>query len=320
MSGKPLLVTKRTIGLAFAVAILLTLFLVRGSFSASPSTVAKGGFKAASPYNNNNNSNSNNNSSSSSISPELGDENLKDTPAPATGTKLGFDHVYVINLERRRDRRQIMGKLMSYLNIQYELFRATNETEVDNTNKTGPVDIKYHIRPAERACMRSHMNVLKDIVIHGYQHALILEDDVDFEADIKSRMGDLLPHVPAAWDILYLGHCSRERFKQTEFHKDLFVARRPSCTHAYAVSFEGAKTALGLLEEGWPNPDKPYDLTLIGILNKLDAFSVEPPYIVQVRDEVPPGDVAPDTRIAKQWLERSALFEIGMRPHVYELD
>ncbi|KAI8319635.1 hypothetical protein GQ54DRAFT_264971 [Martensiomyces pterosporus] len=294
---------------------MLTILLARGSLGGSSGS-ARQGKKRGSAHGND--------------GPELGEENLEDKPAPATGTKLGFDHVYVINLDRREDRRNTMGQMMKYLNVQYELFQATNETEVERaaSPKSGDgedapaADIKYHTRPAERACMHSHMSVLKDIVIHGYQRTLILEDDVDMEADIKDRLGDLLPHVPSTWDLLYLGHCSKETFQRTEFHKNLYLARRPSCTHAYAISLEGAKLALTLLNDQWPNPKSPYDLFLINEIkeNLLEAYSVEPPYIVQVRQDMPPGDVAPDTSIANQWLDRSALFELGIRPHMYELE
>ncbi|KAJ1947988.1 hypothetical protein EC988_005361, partial [Linderina pennispora] len=240
-------------------------------------------------------------------------------------------HIYVINAEHRTDRKKTMARLMRYMDIDFEFFRATNKTEIDHPERRvfGPGDEKWpqvppqhHIRSLELACMRSHMNALNDAIIHNYKTTLLLEDDIDMESDIKQRLGELLPAMPSKWDVLYIGHCTREAFDKTEYHPHLFRARRPSCTHAYAVTLEGAKRLLMLLQEQWPNPKGPYDVTLIDLIKrkKIEALSVEPPYIIQVRDNVAPGDVAPDTKIPKQWLDHSALYELGLRPYVYELD
>ncbi|KAJ1934305.1 hypothetical protein FBU59_005741, partial [Linderina macrospora] len=143
---------------------------------------------------------------------ELSNNILKDQPAPATGRKLGFEHIYVINAEHREDRKKTMSKLMAFMNIDFELFRATNKTEIDSPErrvfrpgdeKWQQVPPQHHIRSLELACMRSHMNALNDVVIHNYKTALLLEDDVDMEVDIKERLGDLLPTMPAKWDVLY---------------------------------------------------------------------------------------------------------------------
>lgn len=67
----------------------------------------------------------------------------------------------------------------------------------------------------------AHTDLLKYFIMSGLESALIVEDDVDFDVDLKSQMRLLSDNVRAytnvsfsdrtpygnAWDILWLGHC-----------------------------------------------------------------------------------------------------------------
>ena len=74
-----------------------------------------------------------------------------------------------------------------------------------------------------------HLAVLQDMVASGFQTALIVEDDVDFDVAIKSQMRRLANAVQrfthtshktspygTAWEVLWLGHCG-ERWDRARY-------------------------------------------------------------------------------------------------------
>jgi hypothetical protein len=68
------------------------------------------------------------------------------------------------------------------------------------------------------ACWESHVAVLRRVAaapwraggrIRAADVAIVLEDDVDLELDIAVRLAGLWPHLPKAWDMVFLGACAR---------------------------------------------------------------------------------------------------------------
>jgi hypothetical protein len=68
------------------------------------------------------------------------------------------------------------------------------------------------------ACWESHVAVLRRVAaapwragsrIRAADVAIVLEDDVDLELDIGVRLAGLWPHLPKAWDMVFLGACAR---------------------------------------------------------------------------------------------------------------
>ena len=55
------------------------------------------------------------------------------------------------------------------------------------------------------ACWHSHWRVIRSIADGQDGVALILEDDVDMELDIRQRLLGVWNSLPSAWDIVFLG-------------------------------------------------------------------------------------------------------------------
>ena len=99
-----------------------------------------------------------------------------------------FDKVVVINLDRRTDRMEKLDTQLQELGIQYERFSA-----IDGKN--------LEIDPIV-AGNQSHLKVLQKYL---QQRVLILEDDALFVNDFQAKFDEAIQHLPADWDILYLG-------------------------------------------------------------------------------------------------------------------
>jgi Glycosyltransferase family 25 (LPS biosynthesis protein) len=62
-----------------------------------------------------------------------------------------------------------------------------------------------HLTAAKVACWYSHFQTIRDIANGKHEAALVLEDDVDIERDVKGRLRALWDALPSDWDIVYLG-------------------------------------------------------------------------------------------------------------------
>jgi hypothetical protein len=104
-----------------------------------------------------------------------------------------FDRIYLISLADRPERRKYAVKQLDRFfgnNLpQFEVFNAIRPTEAAGFPSVGA-----------RGCFLSHLEVLKQSLIAGYQRILVLEDDIRFDLSMQDT------EVPTAWDWLYLGH------------------------------------------------------------------------------------------------------------------
>ncbi|KAF7340469.1 hypothetical protein MVEN_01967200 [Mycena venus] len=148
------------------------------------------------------------------------------------------------------------------------------------------------------ACWHSHLSVIQRVSTHAPENAaLILEDDVDMEADIKERLSVIWNLLPSDWDIVFLGHCwSNESFYpplghisppsphlHTSFTTKLHLSHAPLCTHAYALSPAGAKRLLRDLTYPRFAYSRAIDHALAWLVQsgRLNSFSVVPSVVVQ---------------------------------------
>ena len=89
-------------------------------------------------------------------------------------TRLGFDQIYVINLERRKDRRDRIESTLNDLNLDYQIRNAVDVKKIDDDYVLG-LGIKplpfykdpYNDRPlnlGEIGCFLSHFFIWKDVI------------------------------------------------------------------------------------------------------------------------------------------------------------
>jgi GR25 family glycosyltransferase involved in LPS biosynthesis len=66
-----------------------------------------------------------------------------------------------------------------------------------------------YLTPVRIACWYSHLSVIESIAndesLAENDAAIVLEDDVDMERDIHTRLQHVWPQLPNDWDIVFLG-------------------------------------------------------------------------------------------------------------------
>ncbi|KAJ1804511.1 hypothetical protein LPJ56_005517 [Coemansia sp. RSA 2599] len=214
---------------------------------------------------------------------------------PTREYTLAFtDHIYCINKQNRLGRKGRMHELFKYMHLDAHIFSRAQA---------------------------NHLDVWRDMINGGYERALVLEDDVDFELDavpvIGKALGSLNNSVPN-WDMLYVGHCSMEEDKgrvKTGFSR-VHKAVHPFCTSGYVLSRRGAQKLFAYFVKN-SKQTHALDVQLVALIKRklIDAYSLHPPVIYQRRD-LYPSDDGMDLKIQKLFKNSAWNQAVAFVPHL----
>lgn len=117
-----------------------------------------------------------------------------------------FDNVYVLNLNKDRDRLEKITNQLAKFNIKFERFEAIDGDDISDhsydfskfTHGSGMIENKYAL-----ACLRSHIEIIKDAKSKGYNKIIVFEDDVILDPlfDLKLQYLRYLDN----WNLVNLG-------------------------------------------------------------------------------------------------------------------
>jgi len=174
-------------------------------------------------------------------------------------SKLGFDEIFMVNLERRQDRHDRMMYNFDNLGISYKLVPAVDGRKMDETflAEKGITMLPQFSEPfhgraltyGEIGCFLSHYQLWQRMVDENLETVLILEDDIKFEPYFVEKLEYLkkeLVQLGNSWDLVYIGrkilHNSEEPW--LEGSEQLVRVDYTYWTLAYILTLRGAKTLL----------------------------------------------------------------------------
>ncbi|XP_026315231.1 glycosyltransferase 25 family member [Hyposmocoma kahamanoa] len=128
-----------------------------------------------------------------------------------------LDETYVLNLERRPERRRLMELSLKELGLKYKMFKAIDYKELTpqiihdlHIHVMPKYEDPYHKRPmklGEIGCFLSHYYIWRRVVLNGYRRVLVLEDDINFVPNFKEEFSEFMDNLERifAWDFVYIG-------------------------------------------------------------------------------------------------------------------
>jgi len=154
-------------------------------------------------------------------------------------------HVFVINLATATDRLAHMDRQLDGRFERIEAVRGTAIPEhlAANFSQSGP------LLPGELGCYASHLVTAETILARGLPYALVLEDDVDLERDLRQIAADAVAKIDGDWDILSLSgakqhpHCRLATLGEGS-HSLVRYLHFPKTTAAYVISASGCRKLL----------------------------------------------------------------------------
>jgi glycosyl transferase family 25 len=134
---------------------------------------------------------------------------------------MDFPPIYVISLERARERREHMKQRLGDLGIPFVFVDAVDGKKLDPDSVEG-YDKKRRAKwlgstltPNQLACALSHIGLFKQIADSEGPYSIVLEDDVVFEENFLSTL-ELIPDISLPWDHLRLGGLKKRKFVKRE--------------------------------------------------------------------------------------------------------
>ncbi|XP_047115562.1 glycosyltransferase 25 family member [Schistocerca piceifrons] len=169
---------------------------------------------------------------------------------------MGFDEVYMINLQRRPERRKKMLKCFQELGIAASIIDAVDGKQLTDESLK-ELDVRflpayedpYHKRPmtmGEVGCFLSHYLIWKTVLKGGYEKVMVLEDDIRFESYFRHRVANImrdLEEEDIEWDLIYLGRKRMQEAEEpfVEGSDNLVKASYSYWTLGYLLSRQGAR-------------------------------------------------------------------------------
>lgn len=193
-----------------------------------------------------------------------------------------FDKIYCINLARRYDRWNSVEKRLREQNINATRFDAIDGESLIEQNG---------LTRNELGCLSSHLKIIQDAKIQGYNKILILEDDVYFSNDFQSRIR-LIEDLD--WKLLYLGG-SQYGWDDIDTSKYSYHSKKTLGTFAYAID----KSIYDDLIQEFSQKDAPVDGILVGIQEKYygQCFTIYPNIVIA---DVRESDIRDDRDMTSQ--------------------
>ena len=158
-----------------------------------------------------------------------------------------YDQVYVLNLERRKDRLLTVTDKLNKLNINFKLFSAIDGSVLHYVSKMIKDNLVFRT-PNYLACTLSHLSILNDAQVNGYEKILVLEDDIDFDEDDRGFwVCHCIGHVHGNNSVSivrsdsassWTGNCHshRPRLLEPQKHSKLIHKHVPNTANAFKIN------------------------------------------------------------------------------------
>jgi len=155
-----------------------------------------------------------------------------------------FDKIYCLNLDRRKDRWYDVSKVFNKHSIKVERFKAIDGVDIldeellkinpklitdEDASKAGLIENKNAL-----ACLRSHIEIIKQAKEKNYEKILIFEDDVI----LSDKFSHVIKKIKKLdWNFIYLG-ASQFEWDKIELKNGYYKSNNTLGTFAYAIKSE----------------------------------------------------------------------------------
>lgn len=176
--------------------------------------------------------------------------------------------ILVINLDRSRERWVEVAASADRTGLDLRRVAAVDGTGIPAEMRHGLDREKFRfsngrdVLPGEYGCYRSHLEALRMVVDEGHDLAIIAEDDISLNPELKDRVQAIFDAQPTMDILKLVNHRTRGFIRYGVSARGDAFGR---CLHGpqgsaacYAVTGKGARTLLDTLEPMW----LPYDIAL----------------------------------------------------------
>lgn len=162
-----------------------------------------------------------------------------------------IDRLFVINLEKRKDRLEQIKEIFLPYQVGLNRVNAVNGKNLTDEEMSLLIGHKKaRLRKSEMGCLLSHLSVLWHSYQMGYQTVWIVEDDVEIKEDLKTISAHIkaLEKLDPEWDIFYtdpdfsnrdnekLKNSGRRAREDQGLYPRRFFSRRKVCNQFWKIN------------------------------------------------------------------------------------
>jgi GR25 family glycosyltransferase involved in LPS biosynthesis len=141
-----------------------------------------------------------------------------------------FDKVFLINLDKRKDRLDRCNDIFEKNNVKDLVERFPGivpdpSDDIPYTKDTEKIKVPLY------GCLLSHVNIIKKAKAEGLKSILVFEDDVDF-INIESIEKSVDQLKNREWSLFYLGANTHVPLEKVD--ENLLILKKGYATHAVA--------------------------------------------------------------------------------------
>lgn len=229
-----------------------------------------------------------------------------------------FDHIFILSLSSRKDRQYaILDQLKnigynpdkkSNLEIHYATPFPYNEIIAIEFNKAAKGQFSF---ANEYDCARNHYAMVKQSYDLGYEHILIMEDDIKFLKN-QNKFAEYIDAIPDDFDILQFScYCKNEKLDDYLTCNNLWIKHKDvGCwtTAMYALSRKGM-------------------LYYLTFMNKIFCVADMPLYKAPINDKIlntylckVPMAVQADIKLSGSNINTNNMLDVDFNNNRYELN
>lgn len=182
-----------------------------------------------------------------------------------------FDKIYLINLDRRKDRYIISKKNLDKYGIIFERFNAIDGNLIDNNTI---------LTNGALGCLLSHYEIIKKAYDDGLECIAILEDDLELVDNFNEVFNIFYKEVPSDWQFLYLGCNKHENSVVSQPSNNILRIVNSFSTAGYAVR----RKAMELILRNVVDQESPIDVYYGYFQTLLPAYTFKTPLLWQRSD------------------------------------
>ena len=190
------------------------------------------------------------------------------------------DNIYLINMDKDKERLEVVTKECNNVNIKFERFPGINIDKLSKNilDKYIPKEIQKYGTNGMIGCGLSHLFIWKDAINKNYKNILVLEDDIYFINEYNEYLKNVMEELPYDYDILYLGYrdniCDPPKDCSYNYiYKPYF----PLQTHAMIISNKGLKKLVNIINK----VDDHIDRLIANNIDKLNIYASKKKIILQ---------------------------------------
>lgn len=214
----------------------------------------------------------------------------------------GIDNVYLINLDKDKDRLKSVLKECKKVGkrpIRVPGIQGSKLTEKELKDNTSNYLFSVAGSKSAIGCAMSHIKAWETMIKNGDDSALFLEDDVVIDNNFKEKFSNIFKSVPKDYGIFYMGcsvGCNPLKKYAFEYSivnlllkgyvktvkaisNNVYIPALPLTAHGYILSKRGAKHLLNRVKK-----DKIYghiDVQIVKYIYDIPSYAATPELIKQ---------------------------------------